>query len=152
MSVLRRRLVERGTTPPLLVLAGHPVLPIPEHPLIRHIGAVDEQQKFDALAAASLLVMPSFYESLSMVLNEAWALAKPVLVNGHCAVLRGQVERSGGGLYYMDSGEFAEALQLLITDERLAATCGKRGRAYFDDHYQWPVIEEKYERLLAEVS
>ena len=146
------RFAEDGASPPLLVLAGHPVLPIPDHPLIRHIGAVNEQQKFDALAAASLLVMPSFYESLSMVLNEAWALAKPVLVNGHCAVLRGQVERSNGGLYYKDSGEFAEALHLLMTDQRLAQVCGEHGRVYFDDNYQWPVIEEKYERLLAAVS
>jgi len=146
------RFAERGAPPPLLVLAGHPVLPVPEHPLIRHIGTVDERQKYDALAAASMLVMPSFYESLSMVLNEAWAMAKPVLVNGHCAVLRGQVERSNGGLYYKDGGEFAEALYLLMTDQRLAGICGEHGRDYFDANYRWPVIEQKYERLLAAVS
>lgn len=92
--------------------------------------------------------MPSFYESLSMVLLEAWALGKPVLVNAHCAVLRGQVERSGGGLYYADGEEFAAALMLLLADERLRATCGDGGRRYFDDNYRWPVIEHKYERIL----
>jgi len=142
------RFVGRGASPPLLVLAGQAVLEIPDHPLIRHLGAIDEQQKFDALAAASLLVMPSFYESLSMVLLEAWALGRPVLVNAHCAVLRGQVERSGGGLYYADGEEFAAALMLLLADERLRAACGDGGRRYFDDNYRWPVIEHKYERIL----
>src|SRR5262249_25649303 len=45
-----------------LVLIGHSVLPIPAHPRIRHIGFVDDADKFDAMAAADLLLMPSYYE------------------------------------------------------------------------------------------
>lgn len=142
------RFEEHGQGAPLLVLAGHAVLEIPDHPRIRHVGTVDEQQKFDAMAAASLLVMPSFYESLSMVLLEAWALGRPVLVNAHCAVLRGQVERSKGGLYYGDGDEFVEALALMLGDEKLRTTCGQGGRRYFEDNYAWNVIGDKYERLL----
>ena len=142
------RLAKHGVEPPLLVLAGQAVLEVPDHPLIRHIGAVDEQEKYDALAAASLLIMPSFYESLSMVLLEAWALGKPVLVNGHCAVLRGQVRRSNGGLYYKDGGEFAESLRLMLTDDHLRGACGSSGRDYYENNYRWPVIEDKYERIL----
>ncbi|MGD8815965.1 MAG: glycosyltransferase family 4 protein [Acidobacteriota bacterium] len=142
----------RGEQPPLLVLAGHPVIAIPEGPDVRHIGMVDERQKWDALAACELLVMPSFYESLSMVLLEAWAMSKPVLVNSHCAVLRGQVERSSGGLYYGNGEEFVEAVTLLVSDERLRATCGAAGHRYFADHYRWPVIERKYEAILEGLS
>jgi len=72
-----------------LVLIGKEILPIPDHPRIRHLGFLDDQDKFDALAAADLLIMPSYYESLSMVALEAWALGKPVLANGKCEVLRG---------------------------------------------------------------
>ena len=142
------RFAAKGLDPPLLVLAGHAVLDIPDHPFVRHLGTVDEQQKYDALAAASMLIMPSFYESLSMVLLEAWALGKPVLVNGHCGVLRGQAKRSNGGLYYKDGAEFAEALLLMLTDERLREACGKGGQEYYQANYRWPVIEAKYERLL----
>ena len=46
--------------------------------------------------------MPSFYESLSMVTLEAWALGKPVLANALCDVLKGQCRRSNGGLYYRE--------------------------------------------------
>jgi len=143
-----RRGEERGEQPPLLVLAGNPVMAIPESPHVRHVGTVDEQQKWDALAAASFLVMPSFYESLSMVLLEAWAVSTPVLVNTHCSVLHGQVVRSGGGLYYGDGEEFIEAAALLFADERLRAACGHAGQRYFADNYRWPVIERKYEDIL----
>ena len=43
-----------------LVLIGTPVMPIPEHPRIRHLGFVSDQDKFDVLAAAEALVMPSY--------------------------------------------------------------------------------------------
>ena len=70
------------------------VLPIPKHPRIRHLGYLSDEDKFDALSAADCSIMPSKFESLSMVALEAWALGKPVLANGHCDVLRGQVVRS----------------------------------------------------------
>ena len=83
-----------------LVLIGNSLLPIPEHPRIRHLGFLDDTDKFDAMAAADLLIMPSYFESLSMVALEAWALGRPVLANGKCDVLKGQCIRSNAGLYY----------------------------------------------------
>ena len=83
-----------------LVLIGNSLLPIPEHPRIRHLGFLDDADKFDAMAAADLLIMPSYFESLSMVALEAWALGRPVLANGKCDVLKGQCIRSNAGLYY----------------------------------------------------
>ena len=46
--------------------------------------------------------MPSYFESLSMVALEAWALGRPVLANARCDVLKGQCIRSNAGLYYDD--------------------------------------------------
>src|SRR5262245_17564502 len=71
--------VERSGRVLDLVLIGTAVLPIPSHPRVRHLGFVSDQDKFDVIAASELLVMPSPYESLSMVALEAWALGKPVL-------------------------------------------------------------------------
>jgi glycosyltransferase involved in cell wall biosynthesis len=81
-----------------LVLIGNAVLPIPAHPRIRHLGFVSDEDKFDVMAAAEVLVMPSYYESLSMVALEAWGLGRPVLANAHCDVLVGQCVRSNAGL------------------------------------------------------
>jgi glycosyltransferase involved in cell wall biosynthesis len=127
-----------------LVLVGSSVLPIPAHARIRHVGFLSDRDKFDALAAADVLIMPSPFESLSMVALEAWALGKPVLANGRCDVLRGQAVRSHGGLYYETFAEFAEALYALEASGPLAAPLGRSGREYFQRHYAWPVIERKY--------
>jgi len=131
-----------------LVLVGSKVIEIPKHPRIRHVGFVSDQDKFDALAAADALIMPSPYESLSMVALEAWALGKPVLANGTCDVLRGQVIRSNGGLYYENFEEFAEALYALEAAGPLGAVLGRNGREFFRRHYTWPVIERKYLDML----
>ena len=131
-----------------LVLAGNPVMPIPAHPRIRHLGYVSDREKFDAMAAADLLVMPSYYESLSMVTLEAWALGRPVLVNGRCDVLCGQCVRSNAGLYYESYEEFAETLHAIVSNSTLRTALGRNGRAYFNAHYTWPVIEGKYLDML----
>ena len=137
-----------------LVLMGHSILPIPDEPRIRHLGFVTDEDKFDGIAAAEALVMPSYFESLSMVALEAWALGKPVLANGRCDVLQGQCLRSNAGLFYETDEEFIETLALLQSNRRLSAAMGRNGREYFQRHYAWPVIVRKYmdmlERLEAE--
>ena len=131
-----------------LVLIGTPVMPIPTHSRIRHLGYVTDEEKFDAMAAADLLVMPSHYESLSMVTLEAWALGRPVLANGRCDVLCGQCIRSNGGLYYESYEEFAETLHAIVSNSTLRNALGMNGRAYFNRHYTWPGIERKYLDML----
>jgi glycosyltransferase involved in cell wall biosynthesis len=135
-----------------LVLIGKEMLPIPQHPRIRHLGFLDDRDKFDALAASDLLLMPSYYESLSMVALEAWALGKPVLANGKCEVLRGQCVRSQAGLYYETAPEFVETLRAIAESRALSAAFSANGRRFFQQHYAWPVIEQKYLDMLARVK
>jgi glycosyltransferase involved in cell wall biosynthesis len=131
-------------SPAQLVLVGSTILPIPDHADVRHLGFLSEQDKFDGIDGADALMMPSFYESLSMVTLEAWAMGKPVLANAACEVLQGQCRRSNGGFYYESYEEFREALLLLLTDPALRAAMGGNGRAYFSANYTWDVIENKY--------
>jgi glycosyltransferase involved in cell wall biosynthesis len=141
-----------GLNRPLdLILIGTPVLPIPDHPRIKHLGFVADHDKFDAIAGAEVLVMPSPYESLSMVALEAWALGRPVLASARCDVLVGQCLRSNAGLYYEDAREFAAALDRILSDQALGATLGRNGRAFFTQHYSWPVIERKYLDMFEEL-
>ncbi|MFQ6039154.1 MAG: glycosyltransferase family 4 protein [Candidatus Aminicenantales bacterium] len=131
-----------------LILIGSTKLNIPSHPDILYLGFLPEEDKFSALDGALLLMMPSFYESLSMVTLEAWALGKPVLANGRCDVLRGQCLRSQAGLFYENYQEFQEALKLLLSDPKLRGQMGKNGREFFQKHYTWEVIENKYLALV----
>jgi glycosyltransferase involved in cell wall biosynthesis len=138
--------------PPVLVLIGTPVLTIPQHPQIRHLGYVGDRDKFDAIAASAALIMPSYYESLSMVALEAWALGRPVLANAHCDVLAGQCRRSNAGLYYANALEFSAALDRLLADRALASALGRNGRTYYQRHYDWAVIERKYLEMFARLN
>jgi len=136
-------------SPAQLVLVGSTILPIPDHADVHHLGFLSEQDKFDGIDGADVLMMPSFYESLSMVTLEAWAMGKPVLANAACEVLQGQCRRSNGGFYYESYEEFREALLVLLADPALRAAMGRNGRAYFSANYTWDVIENKYLAIVA---
>jgi glycosyltransferase involved in cell wall biosynthesis len=132
-----------------LVLIGRAVLEIPKDPAILSLGFLEDADKWNALAACLALAIPSRLESLSMVTLEAFWAERPVIANANCAVLRGQCRRSGGGLYYTSYEEFRGILETLEADASLRARMGQAGQAYFEENYAWPVILEKYLRLIA---
>jgi len=131
-----------------LLLVGSSKLKIPDHSNIHALGFLSEEDKFSLLNGAMVLIMPSFYESLSMVTLEAWAMQKPVLANAKCEVLKGQCQRSNAGLFFEDYLEFREALKLLLSDSRLRRVMGKNGKKYYEENYTWDVIEKKYLNVL----
>jgi glycosyltransferase involved in cell wall biosynthesis len=135
-----------------LVLAGPAKIQVPHHPRIRALGYVPDDVRDALVYGARALVVPSPYESLSIVLLEAWNRSVPALVNAHCSVLQGQVRRANGGLYYRTQREFAEALDYLLTHEDERLQLGRQGRAYVDREYRWPTVLGRVEALLAEVS
>jgi glycosyltransferase involved in cell wall biosynthesis len=137
----------RGATAPLkLVLVGRAHTAIPDHPDIVAVGQVDERTKWDALAACNLLVMPSQYESLSLVLLEAWSCAKPVLVNARSSVLVGQCRRAQGGIWYDSYEEFEVALDLF--DRELRERLGRQGQEHVRSAYNWSDTVLAYRDIL----
>ena len=140
-----RRLADDWPEVPPLVLVGKPALPIPDHPKVRHLGFVSEEEKFALLAGCDVLLMPSAYESLSVIVLEAWAMGRPVLVNAACKVLEGQCVRSGGGLFYRGYAEFAESLRRISGDAALGSALGAAGRDYVRREYDWDVVERRVE-------
>jgi len=135
-----------------LVLIGRSNLELPEHPDILPLGFVSEQDKFDAMAAADVLVTPSIYESLSMVIMEAWLAGTPTLVNGRSEVLKYQTRRSNGGLYYYDYDEFTVILGMLLEDGALRERLGQQGRAFVTENYNWDIVMAKYQALLEKLT
>jgi glycosyltransferase involved in cell wall biosynthesis len=137
--------------PPLL-LVGHPVLEIPAHPKIRHLGYVSEDEKSSLIEGADVVLMPSRYESLSMIVLEAWALGRSVLANAACAVLEGQCRRSNGGLYFRDYAEFRLMLRRLMGDPGLRAALGAHGESYVAANYSWEISAAQTNDLLRDLS
>ena len=135
-----------------LLLGGKPAMPIAESPRIRLLGYLTDQQKEDALAAATCLVMPSPYESLSIVLLEAWRRGTATLANGFCDVLRGQTRRSGGGLYYENRLDFADMLSAFAGSADLRTALGASGRQFVEQTYGWDAITPRIEPLFERVA
>ena len=130
-----------------LVLIGKGNLEIPNRPDIIATGFVTEQDKFDGLAAAELLVLPSKWESLSMISMEAWLVGTPNLVNSDCGVMVHQVRRSQAGLHYRTASEFNHIVKRIAEDEQLRNGLAANGRRFVLEHYSWDIIIEKFEQL-----
>ena len=134
-----------------LVLMGVKLMPLPEEPFIRFAGYLPDQERVQALEAATVVVVPSPYESLSLLALESFAVGTPVLANARSEVLVEHCRKSNAGLYYADRDEFTEALRMLVGDERLRARLGRNGREYIRTNYRWDVILAKYERMFAKL-
>jgi glycosyltransferase involved in cell wall biosynthesis len=134
-----------------LALMGVKLMPLPEEPYIRFAGLLSERERLQALEAAEVVIVPSPFESLSLLALEAFAVGTPVLANARSEVLVDHCLRSNAGLFYADRDEFVECLKLLAVDDRLRAQMGRNGRAYVRENYRWDLIMGKYERLMAAV-
>ncbi len=134
-----------------LALMGAKMMPLPEEPYVRFAGMLSERERVQALEAATVVVCPSPYESLSLLALEAMSVGTPVLANARSAVLVEHCVNSNAGLWYADRDEFVECLRLLVKDARLRDTLGRNGRDYVKRNYRWDVVLAKYEQTFNRV-
>jgi glycosyltransferase involved in cell wall biosynthesis len=93
-----------------LALMGVKLMSLPEDPHVRFAGLLSERERLQALEAATVVVCPSPYESLSLLALEGLSVGTPILVNARSEVLVDHCVRSNGGLYYSNRDEFVECL------------------------------------------
>ena len=131
-----------------LVLIGKSQMTLPRSGDIIGLGFLPEEDKYDALKASGLLVIPSRFESLSIVALEAFAVETPVLANGKCLVLKEQCLKSNAGLFYTNFEEFAECADFLLARDSTVKKMGQQGREYVGNNYNWVRVEKKYIDIL----
>jgi glycosyltransferase involved in cell wall biosynthesis len=131
-----------------LVLAGDPMVELPEHEDIVITGFLEESMKHAAIRGSLALVQSSYFESFSIVLCEAWVQKRPALVQGASTVLRGQAMRSNGAIPYGGYAEFEQAVMILLNDPDLADEMGASGRAYVEQQYEWGNVVRNVESTL----
>jgi glycosyltransferase involved in cell wall biosynthesis len=134
----------------LLLIGPGEVANLP--PQTHDLGFVSPQDKYDAMAAATLFVQPSPNESFSLVLMESWLAGTPALVNGKTEVLREHCVRSNGGLWWENGAEFRATLNYLLANPDQAAQMAAHGRHYVLENYRWETIIEKYVRLIEQMG
>jgi glycosyltransferase involved in cell wall biosynthesis len=135
-----------NTLPATLVLAGTVRMELPDRSDVVALGRIPDAQKYAALAAADALVLPSRFESLGIVLLEAWQVGTPVVVRADNPVTAGQVARSGGGLTYRDADDFGDALDRAIAARE---SIGAAGRAWVERESSWEAFDARLAQLVA---
>lgn len=120
-----------------LVLTGVDNMGLPKSPDIEYLGFVDDQRKLELMAGALAFVLPSQYESFSIVALEAMAQRTPIVVNRRCEVMRDHIERSGGGFHYSGLDEMIEKIERASTlDAEQRTRMGAAGRDYVLANYR----------------
>ena len=131
-----------------LVLAGGGQLELPDRDDVIVTGFLDEQMKRDVIAGSLALVQPSYFESFSIVLCEAWLESRPALVQGRGEVLRGQAIRSNGAIPYEGFAEFESSVNYLLRNRETGNHMGLRGLEYVKSNYDWTVVIQRFEETI----
>ncbi len=145
--------MQQGFTNIKLRLAGkvESDLTLPSNSQIDYRGFVSEEDKASLIDDASVLINPSAHESLSLIVLEAMARKRPVLVNGNCAVLDHYAKETKTVFSYKDQQSFADTLgQILSTDwdseEKKSDLMASA--EWVKKHYSWPAVFAAYESTI----
>jgi glycosyltransferase involved in cell wall biosynthesis len=119
---------------------------------ILEIDAVPLQEKTDALAACTLLCVPSAQESFGGVYTEAWSLGKPVIGCDIPAVREVVNHGVDGLLVAQDGNAIADAIIQILKSPNECARMGQKGKMKVESRFTWEKIAKKtfevYESLL----
>lgn len=124
-----------------------------EHPDILYTGFVDDHEKRSIIEHAKIVINPSKYESLSLILLEAMALKRPMLVNGHCNVMKEHCKKSDhAALAYFNKKDFIKKLYRMDSSETLRIEMGNKGYRYIKTNYVWDLIMRRMKNCIEYVS
>jgi len=134
-----------------LVLMGNEIIEIPAHPDILSLGFVSDTDRVNGMAGAKMFVLPSVFESLSMVVLESMAVGVPVVINGRCEVVKAHCLKSNAGLYYENYFEFEGCINYLLNNENVYKIMSDNARDYVEKNYRWDVILDKLKVLIERI-
>ncbi len=135
-----------------LVVVGEVFMEVPKDESIIVTGFIDESLKTSLLLKAKALVIPSFYESLSLVTLESMAYGIPVIANKDCEVLKEHIENSHAGFLFNDYKSFEKAVDTIDNPQFDASALSTNAKKYIAENYTWDVTIKKYQKAIAQIS
>jgi hypothetical protein len=132
-----------------LVTVGETSHVYDEVPGVVQAGYVTDRDRWDILRGAIALVNPSVYESLSLVLLEAWTVERPAVVHSRCDVTADRVRQSGGGIAvdFARPAEAAAAIASHLCRESARTAMGAAGATHARQSFSWDRVLDVYERV-----
>ena len=135
-----------------LVMVGGVFDEVASAPDVLYTGFVSDGEKVSIIQHADLVVNPSRYESLSLILLEALSLGKPMLVNGRCAVLKEHCKLSNGAVdYYMNERQFVSKLHKIENSLGLKEQMSDLGKRYVAENYDWVLIMSRLKNAIESI-
>lgn len=139
--------------PVKLVLTGGLFMEKIQHPDIIYTGFVHEAEKTALIKSATLIVNPSNRESLSLLLLEAMALGKPVLVNGKSEVLKQHcIDSNFASQYYLSKTDFIQKLSKMLSTTIDQKELERKTMDYVETNYSWSLISKRFDLLLKQLK
>lgn len=127
-----------------LVLVGGIFMEKIEDPNIIYTGFVEEDEKTAIINHAKIIINPSKYESLSLILLEALSMEKVMLANKKCNVMREHFIKSDKAIaLYYGKQDFIKQLHTLDQSNELRQNMGKKGAVYVQNNYGWDIIMQR---------
>ena len=116
------------------------------------LGRVSHKKKVEYLSCATALALPSVYEGFGIVILEAWALKKPVIV-ADVSPLNEIVEHGRDGFVAdpYNPEEWAEYVKLLLENKDLAQKMGENGYKKLINRYTIEKTVDKLEQLYKQI-
>ena len=111
--------------------------------LVTFLGSRDQDTLVDYYTAASVAVVPSFYESFGMVALEAMACGTPVIASDVGGLSLNIADGFNG--YLVASGdveELAYKITLLLTRDELRRQLGRQARTWAEG-FSWQIIADE---------
>ncbi|NEP84887.1 MAG: glycosyltransferase family 4 protein, partial [Okeania sp. SIO3B3] len=116
-------------------------------PRLIELGTVDLQQKTDALAACTMLCLPSSQESFGGVFTEAWMFRKPVIGADIPAIAEVIDDESNGYVVAPTAEALATRIRHLLEHPNEAARLGEAGYDKTQRVYSWDILTQKTEAI-----
>jgi len=120
---------------------------------VRLAGVLKQSDKLELLKDSDFLVQPSLIEGFGMVILEAFATGRPVLVS-RIPALEEIVNDGVEGFTFspFDVDELALKMRLLFENETLRSEMGRLGRDKVERFYSSPLIISKIEDLYRDAN
>ena len=112
-------------------------------PSVAFLGPQFEERKAACYRHCDAFVLPSFSEGLPMVVLEAWAYGKPVLMTRECNLPQGFSHRAAIRIETDAVSIAAGIRQLIAATPAEREAIGQRGFALVKAEYSWPKVAGK---------
>jgi glycosyltransferase involved in cell wall biosynthesis len=111
-------------------------------------GPIDPSARWELLARASMLALPSISENFGNVVLEAMMMETPVVVTPSVG-LAAEVRGADAGIVSDDIGS---AMATLLDDAALRANMGRNGRALVESKFTWDVVAAQMEEAYCSIA